>query len=172
MKQLFLTLPLIVTFAIPAAATDGITVRIGSGSVEIAKDGPEAERFRALGTRGGGILLICKRMQLQRDPTSYVVNCCDVTFITAAGLEGIAAEARFDLLNNRVFLTGGKDRPVQLIRDADLDSDITRLTADKVEMRLTPLRVPRDNNETNEQSHAPETSAGPVLDGTYSAPAR
>ena len=150
MKPLCLTVPLILAFAIPADATDEITVRIGSGSVEIAKDQPEAERFRDIGSRGGGIVVICKRIQLQRDATTYVVNCSDLKFITAAGLEGIAPEARFDLFNNRVLLTGGKDKPVQLIRDADLESDITRLTAEKVEMRLTPLRAPRGNNEANE----------------------
>ena len=138
MKTLCLTVVLLVPCALAADATDEFTVRIASGEVEIAKDVSEGQRLRDAIAEDGGILLICKRVQLQRDNTSYMVSCSDVLwFTTAAGLEGLAPEARFDLFNDRVLLTGRKGSLVEL--DLAAESDSVLLTAEKVELRLTRL---------------------------------
>ena len=172
MNSICISLSLIVAVGLSADSTKEITVRIGSGTIEIAKDQIEAELFRDTGTRGGGILFTCKELRLQRDASTYSVNCSDVKFITAAGVEGIAPEAQFDLLGNRVLLAGSKDRPVQIIRDAKTESEMTRMTAVHVEMRLTPLIDTDLRSDTNEPSHAPEPANVPPPSSVPTLPAR
>ena len=117
-----------------------ITVRIGSGSIEIAGDSAQAEKFRGEGVKGGGILLVCKTLQVQRDASSYVVLCTDVKLITAAGVTGIAKQAQFDLKKNVAMLSGAQGAPVQLVREAEGDEDVTRITAQEVELNLGMLK--------------------------------
>lgn len=130
---------LVSVVVITAHANDRIAVRVGSGTVLIAKDHAEFENFCDEGTRPGGTLFICKQLQVQRDAASYVITCTDVIFINAAGVEGTAPQVRCDLLTNRALFSGSKDKSVQIIRDTAADADVTRMTADRVEMNLTPL---------------------------------
>ena len=122
-------------------ASDDVTLRISSDTITIAGDELKAQQFRDDGTRGGGMLVVCRRLRITRDANTYIVVCDDITFVTAAGVEGTAKQAKFDLKSKRVIFTGDKDSPVHFKMDADSDQDATHIFADRMEVNLTPRRI-------------------------------
>jgi len=126
-------------------ASDDVTLRISSGTITIASDELKAQQFRDDGTRGAGMLVVCRRLHITGDAKTYMVVCDDITFVTAAGVEGTAKQAKFDSKSKRVILTGDKDSPVHLTMDADSDQDATHLFTGRIEVNLTILgELPRD----------------------------
>ena len=117
-----------------------ITVRITAERIEVATSETEAQRFRDEGTAGGGILVVCRRMHITLTPTGSTLKCDDCTFMTAAGVEGTAEHAAFDLERQRAVFTGTDDTPVRLIVDTSSDADASRLTAARVTLNLTPSK--------------------------------
>jgi hypothetical protein len=162
MKWLAFLCLLLTAFGRSVCASDevtfDVTLRISADAVAIAADELEAEAFRDVGTRGGGIIVSCKRMALTRDANTYVVECDEAVFITAAGVEGTAKQARFDLKSKRVLLTGDEESPVHLIMDAASDDDATHMYAVQIEFKLTPQKKPEQQSKFNKQSHTLEPS--------------
>lgn len=135
-KQFF---PLALVCVLPAVATGQITMRIDVGSVDIAKDDRESEKFREQGPNGSGVLLTCKKMHLHRNKTTYLLRCTDAQFSLADGKQCHAPEAEFDLLTKRVVLTGTSRKQVQVVNNTNPGETSTQITAANMQLFWRPI---------------------------------
>ena len=95
-------------------SADLVWLRITSERVAIASTESDAEQMRDEGTRGGGMVVGCRKFELAHHAKYLEVQCHDGVFITAAGVEGRAAIIRYDGEKKLVSLSGTDEAPVRL----------------------------------------------------------
>jgi hypothetical protein len=114
------------------------TVLVTADRISIASDDGEAAKYKADGTRGGGIIVQCNSPRLSGMPDTTVF-CEDCAFTSAAGVKGFAKNARFNVRTGVASFQGTDDNPVRLFVHATSGKRATTIIGKNVAVNLTAL---------------------------------